>query len=220
MEKIFVMDFHGTIVRGYHFEFCFFHQMFKEQNSGKKLDLLVKLVKMYSKKKKEDVQAIYDLMEMCLNSLDLKEDDVQRYISNISKSSIISQGISKDVSLTLRNLKNAYVVSRGIENIIKKVLGDYDLKIFGNELIYDGKWRISRNIITADDKLRKMNQILSECGECRAFTVGNDKNDIKILSEGFPIASYSAEKYIKNFVTSHNGLVLKKGKFSELLKLA
>jgi len=193
--------------------------MFKDQDADKKLYLLRQLAEMYLKKKNGNISAIYDILETCLNSFNLKEDDVQRYIDNTYKSCNINHKIPIDISSTLRNLKNVYVISRGIENIIKKILMDYNLKVFGNELIYDGKWKISRNIITADDKFHKMNQILSEYREYKVFTVGNDKNDIKILSEGFPIASYCAEKYIKNFVASRNGIVLKKGNFNELLKL-
>lgn len=220
MKKIFVMDFHGTIVRGYDFEFSFFSQMFIEQDSRKKLDMFLKLLKMYSKKKKDDIQAIYDVMEMCLNSLDLKEDEVNHYIDNIqNKSCVLYRGIPKDVDLALRNLKNVYVVTRGVENIIKKVLEDYNLKIYGNELYYDGKWKIRRNIISAEDKLFRMNRIFRESGECKVFVVGNDRNDIKILEAGFPIGAYSAERHIKDFVESRHGLILKKGNFDELLRL-
>lgn len=217
MEKTYIIDFHGTIVKGYDLEYKFYKEIFANKKAKIKADLFLRLVDMYIHKKRDDLNEIYNIFEGCLNSLNLKEYEVEEYM----KKSTSKFSISDDVAYTLKNLENKVIISRGIENLIKFALKEYEISVYGNLLEKTkNKWKIRRDIITADDKLRKLKEICNkdECG--KLVVLGNGKSDIEILKYAdIPVVTYNAPKQIKKIVKERDGVILKKGKFYELLNL-
>jgi len=194
MEKTYIIDFHGTIVKGYELEYKFYKQIFSDKNIKIKADLFLRMAEMFIYKKRDNLQEIYDIFEECLNTLNLDEKTVEDCIKKATE----NFSISDDVDYTLRNLKNKIIISRGIENLMKSALRDYNIEIYGNLIKREKQWKIERNIMSAEDKLKKLKEICQsrECGTL--VVLGNGKSDIEILKYAdIPVVTYNAPKQIK-----------------------
>jgi len=176
----------------------------------------LRLADMYIHKKRDDLNEIYNIFEECLNTLNLREAEIEKCM----KRSAGKFSVPEDVDYTLKNLENKIIISRGIENLIKTALKDYEINVYGNLLERGNGWKIRRDIITAGDKLKKLKEICDrkECG--KLIVLGNGKSDIEILAYAdVPVVTYNAPKQIRKIVMEKNGLILKKGKFYEMLDL-
>ncbi|OQX22330.1 MAG: hypothetical protein BWK75_00985 [Candidatus Altiarchaeales archaeon A3] len=215
--KTYIIDFHGTIVKGYDLEYKFYQEIFANKSVKIKAELFLRLADMYIHKKKDDLSEIYNVFEDCLNALNLKEDEVEKCMNK----SAGKFSVPEDVSYTLKNLENKIIISRGIENLIKIALKDYDINVYGNLLERSkNRWKIRRDIMTANDKLMKLKEICKKenCG--KLIVLGNGNSDIEILKYAdVPVVTSNAPKQIKKLVIEKNGLILKKGKFYEMLDL-
>ncbi len=215
--KTYIIDFHGTLVKGYDLEYKFYQEIFANKSVKIKAELFLRLADMYIHKKKDDLSEIYNVFEDCLNTLNLKEDEVEKCMNK----SAGKFSVPEDVAHTLKNLENKIIISRGIENLIKIALKDYEISVYGNLLEKaENTWKIRRDIITAGDKLKKLNEICKkeDCG--KLIVLGNGNSDIEILKYAdVPVVTYDAPKQIKKIVMEKNGLILKKGKFYEMLNL-
>jgi len=213
----YILDFHGTIVKGYDLEYKFYQEIFADKSIKLKAELFLQLVDMYIHKKRDNISKIYNIFEDCLNTLNLKEDEVEKCIDNAAG----NFSIPEDIALTLKKAENKIIISRGIENLIKSALKDYETDVYANLLkISEGKWKIKRDIMTANDKLLKLKEICKK-GNCgKLIVLGNGNSDVEILKYAdVPVVTYNAPKQIKKLVMERNGVVLKKGKFYEILNI-
>ncbi|PKP60833.1 MAG: hypothetical protein CVT88_01765 [Candidatus Altiarchaeales archaeon HGW-Altiarchaeales-1] len=215
--KTYIIDFHGTIVKGYDLEYKFYQEIFANKGLKIKAELFLRLADMYIHKKKDDLSEIYNVFEDCLNTLNLKEAEIEKCM----KKSSDKFSVPEDVAQTLKNLENKIIISRGIENLIKIALKDYEINVYGNLLERSkNRWKIRRDIMTANDKLMKLKEICNreDCG--KLIVLGNGNSDVEILKYAdVPVVTYNAPKQIKKIVMEKNGMILKKGKFYEMLDL-
>ncbi|MDI6730721.1 MAG: HAD hydrolase family protein [Candidatus Altarchaeum sp.] len=214
--KTYIIDFHGTLVKDYDMEYKFYQEIFANKSVKIKAELFLRLVGMYIHKKKDDLSEIYNVFEDCLNTLNLKEDEVEKCMNN----SAGKFSVPEDVDHTLKNLENKIIISRGIENLIKIALKDYKISIYGNLLERVNSWKIRRDIMKASDKLKKLKEICKKEDLGKLIVLGNGNSDIEILKYAdVPVVTYNAPKQIKKMVMEKNGLILKKGKFDKMLDL-
>lgn len=228
MKKTYIIDFHGTVAKGYDIEYKFYQEIFTDKSAKIKAELFLRLVDMYIHKKRDNLSEIYNIFEGCLNSLNLNKDVVEKCM----KKATDKFSVPEDVDRTLKNLEGKIILSRGIENLINLALKDYKIKVYGNLLEKDnsgdesnegnksGTWKIRRDIMTANDKLMKLKEICKkeECG--KLIVLGNGNSDIEILKYAdVSVVTYNASKSIKKLAIERNWLILKKGKFYEMLNL-
>lgn len=221
---VYVLDFHGTLTKGYELEYSFYNKILRNKDLRIRGELFLKLIKMKIKKETSSVDNVYDIMEECLNASYISDEDVVQAI----KSSAKKFSLNEDVEKFLKSSCEKFIITRGVEDIIKEALQKYKIDVYGNRLYKkNGKWYIERKIIKPEDKLIKLKEILRKYkGEkykdenITTVVLGNGKADIEILKfADIPVATFNAIGSIKKLVKERNGIMLKKGNFHEILNL-
>ncbi|MFN3527588.1 MAG: haloacid dehalogenase-like hydrolase [Candidatus Altarchaeaceae archaeon] len=217
--NVYVFDFHETLTEGYELEYNFYKALLKNKNLSIKAELLLKLIGMYINKKKDSVNDVFDILEECLNLQNVSNEDVE----NAIKISTEKFSLNKELEEIFEKINEKFILTRGIENIIKEALKKYNIEVYGNKLYYEGKWKVNREIMSPEDKLKKLKEILNEKYKgknIKTIVLGNGNADIEILKfADVPVATYNATKKIKNIVKKRNGIILKKNNFYELLNV-
>lgn len=217
--KLYVFDFHGTLTKGYELEYNFYTALLKNKNLSIKAELLLKFIGMYVNKKKDSVNDVFDILEECLNLPNIKNED----INNAIKISAEKFSLNKNIEEVFEKIEEKFVLTRGIEDIIKEALKKYNVPVYGNKLQCNNKWKINREIITPEDKLKKLKEILEIKYKGKNITkvvLGNGNADIEILKfADIPVATFNATNQIKKIVKDRQGIILKKNKFYELLNV-